>query len=358
MKKSFFKTFALVLAVAMLVAFSGITSFAAFGDEDFFAVYSTIPNSENDGFWFDVEGFTQEDGSPVADGSSMRGYPYINYLRDHGTPKNIDGTDHSPYYGVEDDGENTFMNLNPGSYYVADHAFDAAYLATVDLKLDAAFAAGTFAAIRFNVDNDQGATLIGSTEIGLNIALDVADSSKDTVSIGVNGAYYTVNLPNGALSTWKTFQILGNNNGLLKVYYENCLIATVELSAVSGGEYKTVVVKDANGAEKAKKTDASVSANYNNMNFGIAQNAEGTTVPEGGMHIDNWGIVEYDDFDGTVNNPLPNTQTGLGEEPSNPSEPSEPSEPSSPETGDFVSLVVVVAAAVLVVTVLAKKKAY
>ena len=32
MKKSFFKTFALVLAVAMLVAFSGITSFAGFGD--------------------------------------------------------------------------------------------------------------------------------------------------------------------------------------------------------------------------------------------------------------------------------------------------------------------------------------
>ena len=191
----------------------------------------------------------------------------------------------------------------------------------------------------------------------MNIALDAADNTKDTVSIGVNGAYYTVNLPNGALSTWKTFRILDNNDGLMKVYYENCLIATVELSAVSGGEYKTVVVKDANGAEKAKKTDASVSANYNNMNFGVAQNAEGTTVPEGGMHIDNWGIVEFD-FDETVNNPLPNTQTGLGEEPSNPSEPSEPSEPSSPETGDFVSLVVVVAAAVLVVTVLAKKKAY
>ena len=148
MKKSFFKTFALVLAVAMLVAFSGITSFAVFGDGDFFDIYSSIPNSENDGFWFDVEGFTQEDGSPVADGSSMRGYPYINYLRDHGTPKNIDGTDHSPYYGVEDDGENTFMNLNPGSYYVADHPFESSYSATVDLKLDAAFAAGTFAAIR------------------------------------------------------------------------------------------------------------------------------------------------------------------------------------------------------------------
>ena len=393
MKKSIFKTFAVVLTVAMLVSFSSITAFAEFGSGDFFETYSAIPNSEdNGGFWFDVEDLIDETtGAPVLDGDSMRGHPYVDYLRNHGTPKNIDGTDHSPYYGVEDDGENTFMNLNPGSYYVADHPFEESYHATVDLKLDAAFAASTFAAIRFNVDNDAAATLIGSTEIGLNVALDAADDSKDTVSIGVDGAYYVVSLPNGALSTWKTFQILDNNAGLMKIYYDNCLIATVELSDAKGGEYKTVVVKDANGTEKAKKTDASVSANYNNMNFGVAQNADKTTVPEGGMHVDNWGIVPYT-FDASKNNPLPDTQTGIGgnEQPSTPADPTEkpadptekPSEeptekpadptqkPSTPSekpsdkpedqvpTGDVVSLILIVAAAALVVTVLAKKKAY
>ncbi len=369
MKKSIFKTFALVLTVAMLVAFSGITAFAGFGVGDFFVEYGKIPNSVNEGFWFDVEGLIDETtGEPVVDGGSMRGHPYISYLRDHGTPKNIEGGDHSPFFGVEDDGENTFMNINPGSYYVADHPFEESYHATVDLKLDAAFAAGSFAAIRFNVDNDNGATLISSTAIGLNVALDVADDSKDTVSIGVDGAYYVVNLPNGALSTWKTFEILDDNNGTMKIYYEKCLIATVELSNATGGEYKTVVVKDHNGEEKAKKTDASVSANYNNMNFGVAQNAEKTNVPEGGLHVDNWGIVVYD-FVASENNPLPGTQTGLGEQPSEPSKPSEPSEPSEPSkpsdkpadpvpTGDVLSLVLVIAVAALVVTALAKKRAY
>ena len=368
MKKSIFKTFALVLTVAMLVAFSGITAFAGFGVGDFFVEYGKIPNSVNEGFWFDVEGLIDETtGAPVVDGGSMRGHPYISYLRDHGTPKNIEGGDHSPFFGVEDDGENTFMNINPGSYYVADHPFEESYHATVDLKLDAAFAAGSFAAIRFNVDNDNGATLISSTAIGLNVALDVADDSKDTVSIGVDGAYYVVELPNNALSTWKTFQILDDNNGTMKIYYENCLIATVELKDATGGEYKTVVVKDANGAEKAKKTDASVSANYNNMNFGVAQNAEKTNVPEGGLHVDNWGIEIYE-FDPSVNNPLPGTQTGLGsEQPSEPPKPSDkPVEPSDPSvkpadpvpTGDVLSLVLVIAVAALVVTALAKKRAY
>ena len=361
MKKSIFKTFALVLTVAMLVAFSGITAFAGFGAGDFFVEYGKIPNSVNEGFWFDVEGLIDETtGAPVVDGGSMRGHPYISYLRDHGTPKNIEGEDHSPFFGVEDDGENTFMNINPGSYYVADHPFEKSYHATVDLKLDAAFAAGSFAAIRFNVDSDDGATLIGSTAIGLNVALDVADDSKDTVSIGVDGAYYVVELPNNALSTWKTFEILDDNNGTMKIYYEKCLIATVELKDATGGEYKTVVVKDANGAEKAKKTDASVSANYNNMNFGVAQNAEKTNVPEGGLHVDNWGIVVYD-FVATENNPLPGTQTGLGEQPSEPSEPSEkPSDKPADQvpTGDVLSLVLVIAVAALVVTALAKKRAY
>ena len=120
--------------------------------------------------------------------------------------------------------------------------------------------------------------------------------------------------------------------------------------------------------QKAKKTDASVSANYNNMNFGVAQNAEKTNVPEGGLHVDNWGIVVYD-FVASENNPLPGTQTGLGEQPSEPSKPSEPSEPSEPSkpsdkpadpvpTGDVLSLVLVIAVAALVVTALAKKRAY
>ena len=228
MKKSILKTFAVVLSVAMLVAFSSITAFAGFGEGDFFEIYSGIPNEENEGFWFDAEGLIDETtGEPVVDGGSMRGHPYIDYLRDHGTPKNIVGDDHSPFYGVEDDGENTFVNLNPGSYYVADHPFEESYQATVDIKLDDAFVAGSFAAIRFNVDSDDAATLIGSTATGLNIAFDVADSSKDTISIGVDGGYYTVDLPEGALLTWKAIEILDNNAGIMKIYYENSLIATV-----------------------------------------------------------------------------------------------------------------------------------
>ena len=110
MKKSTFKTFAFILAVAMMVVFSSITSFAGFGEGNFFQTYSSVPNNGDadysDGFWFDVEGFTQQDNvTPVTDGSSMRGWPYITYLRDHGTPKNIAGGDSSPYFGVEGEGE-------------------------------------------------------------------------------------------------------------------------------------------------------------------------------------------------------------------------------------------------------------
>ena len=392
MKKSIFKTFAVVLTVAMLVAFSSITAFAGFGEGDFFNVYSSIPNEENDGFWFDVEGLIDETtGEPVVDGGSMRGHPYIDYLRDHGTPKNIEGGDHSPFFGVEgeEDDTNTFVNLNPGSYYVADHPFEESYHATVDIKLDDMFAAGTFAAIRFNVDNDDGATLIGSTAIGLNIAFDVADSSKDTISIGVDGGYYTVDLPDGDLANWKTIEILDNNEGIMKIYYENQLFATVELSGATGGEYKTVVVKDATGAEKVNKTDASVSANYNNMNFGVAQNAEKTNVPEGGLHIDNWGIVPYE-FDATKNDPKAEAPSDPTEAPSAPTEtpadktetpadkteaPAEKTDapakntkaPAANEAEDeggipttliiVIVVAVVVVAAVVVVIILKKKKA-
>ena len=385
MKKLVFKTFAVALSVMMLVAFSSITAFAGFGEGDFFEIYSSIPNEENDGFWFDAEGLIDETtGEPVVDGGSMRGHPYVDYLRDHGTPKNKDGSDHSPYYGVEDDGENTFVNLNPGSYYVADHPFEESYEATVDIKLDDAFVAGTFAAIRFNVDNDSADTLIGSTEIGLNVAFDVADSSKDTISIGVDGAYYVVELAEGALAKWNNIKILDNNKGIMKIYCNDAFIATVELSDAKGGEYKTVVVKDATGAEKAKKTDASVSANYNNMNFGVAQNAEKTTTPEGGMHIDNWGIVPYE-FDDSKNDPLAGEPSAdPTEEPSaDPTE--EPTEqptkapadktkapanntkaPATDDadeggipTGAIIAIIVavVVVAAVVIVVVLKKKKA-
>ena len=191
MKKSVLRIFSMVLAIAMLVSFSNITSFAGFGDGEFFDHYSNYPNNVNNGFWFDAEGIINEiTNKSVSDGDPVRGHPYVAYLRDHGTPKNIYGSDHSPYYGVENNGKNTYINLNPGSYYVSDHTFGQSYKAIVDIKLDDAFVAGTFAAIRFNVDNDSAATLIGSKEIGLNIAFDVADDSKDTISIGVDGGYY------------------------------------------------------------------------------------------------------------------------------------------------------------------------
>ena len=262
---------------------------------------------------------------PLFFSDPVRGHPYVAYLRDHGTPKNIYGSDHSPYYGVENNGKNTYINLNPGSYYVSDHTFGQSYKAIVDIKLDDAFVAGTFAAIRFNVDNDSAATLIGSKEIGLNIAFDVADDSKDTISIGVDGGYYVIDLPDDAFATWKTITILDNNKGIMKIYYEDNFIATVELSNTSGGEYKSVIVKDATGTEKVKKTDASVSSDYNNMNFGVAQNADKTETPEGGLHFDNWGIVPYE-FDATMNDPL------AGEPSADPTdEPADPTEkPSQP----------------------------
>ena len=71
MKKSILKTFAVVLSVAMLVAFSSITAFAGFVEGDFFEIYSGIPNEENEGFWFDAEGLIDETtGEPVVDAGS------------------------------------------------------------------------------------------------------------------------------------------------------------------------------------------------------------------------------------------------------------------------------------------------
>ena len=73
MTKSIFKTFAVVLTVAMLVSFSSITAFAEFGSGDFFEIYSAIPNSEdNGGFWFDVEDLIDETtGAPVLDSAGV-----------------------------------------------------------------------------------------------------------------------------------------------------------------------------------------------------------------------------------------------------------------------------------------------
>ena len=126
MKKSGLRIFAMVLTVAMLVSFSNIRYFANVGENvfegAFFDVYSKIPNGVNNGFWFDAEGLINGEGEPVGDGDMVRGIPYVAYLRDHGTPKNISGSDHCPYYGVEED-SNTYINLNPGSYYVSFHPF-------------------------------------------------------------------------------------------------------------------------------------------------------------------------------------------------------------------------------------------
>ncbi|MBR5786875.1 MAG: hypothetical protein IKY41_09295, partial [Clostridia bacterium] len=137
MKKTISKVLALCMAVALLVASFGIFAYA-YGTE-LLSTYAGIENSASaDGFWFDAEDLTVEHDGPV------RGAPYVGYLRDHATPKNIAGNDgDGPFWGVDSNEDyNNYMNFNPGSYFVHDYYIESAYKSTIDIKLDSEFAAG------------------------------------------------------------------------------------------------------------------------------------------------------------------------------------------------------------------------
>ena len=172
----------------------------------------------------------------------------------------------------------------------------------------------------------------------------------------------------------------------MKVYFDNALIATVTLSAANGGYYTAMTVADANGETKATASNVSVNTKAN-MNIGVAANEDGSIVTTGGLYVDNYGIEGYQ-FDATVNNPLPGTETGI-EQPGNDNDDENKDDNNddnndnnndnnndenkddnnnnnnnnnnnqdNKETGDMLSMVIVIAVAAMVVTILAKKKAY
>ena len=294
MKKTISKVLALCMAVALLVASFGIFAYA-YGTE-LLSTYAGIENSASaDGFWFDAEDLTITHDAP------LRGAPYVDYLREHGTPKNIAGNDgDGPFWGVDSDEDyNNYINFNPGSYFVHDYYIESAYKSTIDIKLDAEFAAGQFAALRFGLSAPEGEEAISDTSNGVTIAFDVADSSKDTIKIGAydsskGAVYYTVDLANGALHSWKSIKVVDNIEGTMKIYCDNTLLATVTLSEVKGDFYTAMTVADANGETKVTANAVSVCTEAN-MNIGVAQNADKSVVIPGGLYMDNWSIVEYEE---------------------------------------------------------------
>ena len=385
MKRTISKIFALCTVVALLVSSFSIFAFA-YGTE-LLSTYAGVANSASkDGFWFDAEDLTVNHDAP------LRGDPYVNYLRDHSTPKHIhNGDGDGPFWGVDSDEDyNNYINFNPGSYHVHDYHIGSSYKATIDVKLDAEFVAGHFAALRFGLEGANGSSAVSSTAKGVSIAFDVADSTKDIVKVGAYDAtagdvYYTVALADGALSTWKTVQVIDNTAGVMKVYFNNALIATVTLSAANGGYYTAMTVADANGETKATASNVSVNTKAN-MNIGVAANEDGSIVTTGGLYVDNYGIEGYQ-FDATVNNPLPGTETGIeqpdidnddeNKDDNNDNNNDENKDENkdennnnddnnndnnnnqeNTETGDMLSMVIVIAVAAMVVTILAKKKAY
>ena len=329
MKKTISKVFALCMAVALLVASFGTFAYA-YGTE-LLSTYAGIENSASaDGFWFDAEDLTVEHDGPV------RGAPYVGYLRDHATPKHISGGDgDGPFWGIDSDEDyNNYMNFNPGSYFVHDYYIESAYKSTIDIKLDSEFAAGHFAALRFGLSAAEGAEAISDSSKGVTVAFDVADSSKDTIKIGAYDSskgqvYYTVDLANGALHSWKSIKVVDNIEGTMKIYCDNTLLATVTLSAVKGDFYTAMTVADANGETKVTANAVSVCTDAN-MNIGVAQNADSSIVTTGGLYMDNWSIVEYEESEDNKPTEAPADPT---EAPADPTEaPADPTEEPAGET--------------------------
>ena len=329
MKKTISKVLALCMAVALLVASFGIFAYA-YGTE-LLSTYAGIENSASaDGFWFDAEDLTVEHDGPV------RGAPYVGYLRDHATPKHISGGDgDGPFWGIDSDEDyNNYMNFNPGSYFVHDYYIESAYKSTIDIKLDSEFAAGHFAALRFGLSAAEGAEAISDSSKGVTIAFDVADSSKDTIKIGAYDSskgqvYYTVDLANGILNKWNQIKIVDNIEGAMKIYFNNDLIATVTLSAVKGDFYTAMTVANANGETKVTASAVSVCTDAN-MNIGVAANADNSIVTTGGLYMDNWSIVEYEESEDNKPTEAPADPT---EAPSDPTEaPADPTEEPAGET--------------------------
>ena len=309
MKRTISKVLALCIAVALLIASFSMFAFAY--SIELLSTYAGVANSANKaGFWFDAEDLT------VSHDGYLRGAPYVGYLRDHSTPKHITGNDgNGPFWGVDSDSKyHNYMNFNPGSYHVHDYYIGSSYHVTMDVKLDSAFVAGHFAALRLGLDSADGSQAVSNTSKGISIAFDVADATKDTIKIGAydgtaGQVFYTVDLAEGSLSTWKTVQVIDNNAGVMKVYYDNTLISTVTLSSISGNYYTAMSVADAYGATQVTASNVSV-CKQANVNIGVAANSDGSIVTTGGLHVDNYGIVGFT-FDATVNNPLPGTNTGF-----------------------------------------------
>ena len=80
----------------------------------------------------------------------------------------------------------------------------------------------------------------------------------------------------------------------MKIYCDNTLLATVTLSEVKGDFYTAMTVADANGETKVTANAVSVCTEAN-MNIGVAQNADKSVVIPGGLYMDNWSIVEYEE---------------------------------------------------------------